>query len=91
MTDILFDAELGVEAFPALGDLGNTFDARLLSGASVLLLLLLAPKFADNRGGGCTDLAFELLVAPRLLLLSSVTALRFSIEDLADSSPVLEP
>lgn len=90
MTDILFDAELGVEAFPALGDLGNTFDARLLSGASVLLLLL-APKFADNRGGGCTDLAFELLVTPRLLLLSSVTALRFSIEDLADSSPVLEP
>ena len=89
MTDILFDAELGVDAFPALGDLGNMFDARLFSGASVLLLFV--AKFAESRGVGCTDLAFVFLVVPRLLLLSSVTPLMFSIEDLADSSPALEP
>ena len=66
MTDILF-AEFGVEPFPALGDLGNMLDARLESGASVLLLLLLllvAAKLADNRGGGCIDLAFVFLPIP---------------------------
>ena len=90
MTDILF-AEFGVEPFPPFGDLGNMLDARFESGASVLLLLLVAVKLADNRGGGCIDLAFVFLPVPRFLVPSfSTVALTISVEVRAESPPDLE-
>lgn len=51
----------------------------------MVLVLSLAGKLDDIRGGGCTDLAFVLLVAAMLLVLSAVKPLTFSMEDRAES------
>lgn len=89
MTDILL-AELGVEPLPApLGDLGKAVDTRFWSGARLLLLAVLAERFADILGAGWTERALVARESAKVLELSPKRPPFISTEVRVDSTAPL--